>query len=127
MGEVTNTELLQEIRRTRVELGEVRDLAEAALMSIVGKDKVRNYQMEAAVQDRQRRERYGTPLRRLFGGRILDALEFEGDGFGVVTVEELVRQYSRDQVAAVPGMGPSRLSKLDNVVAERKLSWAEAV
>jgi hypothetical protein len=54
-------------------------------------------------------------------------LEFEGDGFGVVTVEELVRQYSRDQVAAVPGMGPSRLSKLDNVVAERKLSWAEAV
>jgi len=118
---------MNELTQLRVELNEVRDLAEAALMAIVGADKVHTYRMEASVNDRLRRMDRGTPLHNLFGGDLLDQLSFEHHGIGAETVEELVRRVSRGELAAIPGVGPARLQKVDTIVADRGLRWAEAV
>jgi len=117
---------MDDLTQLRVELNEVRDLAEAALMAIVGEDKVRVYKTEAAVNDKIRRENRGTPLNNLFGGNLLDRLTWERHGIGAVTVEELVDRVSRKKFAALPGGGAARLQKVDAIVSESGLTWAEA-
>ncbi len=119
---------MDELAQLRAELSEVRDLAEATLMALVGKDKVVLYEMEASVQHALRRRRGATPLQDFFGGKVLDKLSWDRHGgWGLETLEELVAQRSRDELAALPGVGPSRLERVDAAVAARELTWAVAV
>lgn len=118
---------MNEVAQLRVELGEVRDLAEAALMAIVGADKVPTYTNVAGARSVIRRQDRGTPLHNLFGGDLLDRLSWKHHGIGAETVEELVRRVPREELAAIPGVGPAKMEKVDAIVADRGLRWAEAV
>ena len=64
MGEVTR----DEFRRLREELRETREIASAALLALVGKDKAFRWKIEAAVERRHRKETMpGPPLRCVVG------------------------------------------------------------
>ncbi len=115
-----------EIDQLRAEIREVRYLTEAVLMSIVGKDKMLMYEIEAHVQSSLRRQRLGTPLREVgvrgrAHGRLTSSFH---DGLDVQTLEEIIR-LPRERVAAVEGLGRKSMQKIEAAMAERGLAWAE--
>lgn len=47
--------------------------------------------------------------------------------YDVRTLHELVKELTREQVAAIPGIGPARMRRLDAAVAEHGLAWVTKV
>jgi len=116
MGEVAidPRELRLEVRRL--------DLATQALASLIGGDRVR----EAVHYYKFDKEcpviKCGLPAKGLY------AIEGHVDGDSrpsIVTLEDLTL-YTRDEIAAIDGVGPKAMKMLDAAMAERGLTWAGA-
>lgn len=119
-----------EVEHLRREVRDLRYVAEATLMALVGKDKTTLWKMEAQIQSTVERERRGTPLaevgiRGYLHQRLTSAC---WDGQDIQTVEELVTRWSRDEIAAMEGIGRKTLEKIDATIAGRSLfeaAWAD--
>lgn len=119
-----------EVEHLRREVRDLRYVAEATLMALVGKDKMILWKMEAQVQSALTREGRGTPLAEVgIRGYLRDRLtSAHWDGQDIKTVEELVARWSRDEIAAMEGIGRKTLEKIDATIAGRSLfeaSWAD--
>jgi hypothetical protein len=111
-----------ELEMLRAEVREVRDLARAVLLVLVGEERLHAWGVEGAIAGDHLRERIGTPLRDLgvVGGKAYDELHFRHD---ILTLQELVKELTREQVAAIPGLGPARMRRLDEALVEHGLAW----
>jgi hypothetical protein len=119
-----------EVEHLRREVRDLRYVAEATLMALVGKDKTILWKLEARVESAIAREGRGTPLAEVgIGGYLRDRLtSTHWDGQDIQTVEELVSRWSRDEVAAMEGIGRKTLEKIDATIAGRSRvadAWAD--
>lgn len=114
-------EISNEVEHLRRELRDVRYVAEAILMKLVGRDNALMWEMEARVQSGIRRQNHGTPLREVgISGRTLDRLtSAHWDGLNIETVEELVTRWPREEIAAMEGIGRKTMEKIDAALADR--------
>lgn len=71
-------------------------------------------------RDLEERFESGTPVYKVAGARFDMLLEAD-----LYTLEEVAGK-PRAEVAAVPGVGPVTLSRLEAAMAKSNLSWAEA-
>ena len=97
-------------------------LLRGCVMALHGEHRVR----EALAHYKWNREMF---LRKVVDTpKAADALEaFIGDPLAeIITLEDVV-QHTRDEVAAVRGVGPLTMEKLDAAIADRGLAWSEAV
>lgn len=119
--------LQHELAMLRREVRETRTAALAALLAVAGRPAVWETKRIAIANDREERERLGTPLSDLgITGRPHDRLAGSHHHLGqldCVTLEELVEHVPREQVAALDGIGDGTLATLDAAVAERDLRW----
>lgn len=123
MGEVTQADL----DRLRREVEETRVLVEVAVRQWLGKDWTQERLQDWLDGELERRE-----WARAFGK---DGVHGKGAsssavwaliGAGIKTLDDLART-PRADVARMPGVGRVSIAKLDAALAERGLSWAEAV
>lgn len=108
------------------EVRECQDLLTAILISIVGEDKLLMRTIDGAIaraNEKRRRRPDGEPLVcELVPSGLHSELASRWD---ILTLRELVHEVTREQVAALPGMGKKRMQKLDNALAEAGLEWVE--
>lgn len=117
MGEVSR----DEFRQLRNELRETREIASAVLLAIVGKEKATTWRIDAAVQRRFDKEVAGPPLREVVGHSVAERIWREFDVAGV----RGLRCLDRDAVAALPGIGPVTIDKLDVALADQGVAWGD--
>ena len=114
-------EQFAELRR---EAQESKWLAHVVLQQLVGKEKADRAleYVRGFIEDHERWERFGdgTPVYR-FAGAKFDCL-IEAD---LYTLEEVAAR-PRAEVAAVRGVGPVTLGRLEAAMSESGLSWGEA-
>lgn len=119
MGEVTR----EEFRRLRGEVRETRDLTQAILLALVGRDKALTWKIESCVERQLDSEKAGAPLREIVGHAAADRIYGE---FEVGSVRAL-RRIHRHEVEALAGVGPVVMSKLDSALSAENVEWGDWV
>lgn len=114
-----------DVRDLRREIDETKMLVGGILQVIVGVEKTAAFEQRVywAARDREReRQGSGTPLYTvglpLTEGRHLYAEDLE-------TLEDIAAK-SREDIAAMKGVGPVTMRKLENAMDDHGLTWAEA-
>lgn len=115
-----------EVEMLRVEIRECRDLLHGLSRALLGPEKAFFLQIEGSMERQRIRERPGmTPISEaIIPAAALDEAMFRYD---VCTLEDLVREVPRRTVASWPGMGETRMARLDFLVKASGLEWADAL
>lgn len=132
MGEVTQADQAQLERR----LEHIEALAEGIMHSLIGQEKRKTWLKWWNSEDERLRREFArkweneTPIYKLGIPQkavtaIDNALGQTDPYWALVTVEELT-DHSRAEVAAIRGVGPRTMAKLDAAVGDCGLVWAEA-
>ena len=113
---------MTEAEELRTELQEIRTLAEATLLALVGAKRIDGSLRNQQEWLQTRRLENGTPLYKL-------SLSQPGfwrlmDDADILTLEEVAAK-TRPKVQSVEGVGPATMRKLDAAMSERGLSFAE--
>ncbi|MCB0865497.1 MAG: hypothetical protein KDB58_07275 [Solirubrobacterales bacterium] len=116
MADVTQ----EDLRQLRAELRQVRDVAEGILLALVG-EKATMWRIEAKVQRWVDARTVGQPLDEIVGH---SAAHLIWDEYEVAGARAL-RRLKREDVAALSGIGPVKMDKLDAALAAEDAAWGD--